>query len=178
MKNLFFVFDVESIGLHGDAFAVGFVVVDSDGTEIACANFACDPQVIAVFPEGADYEWVVANTPKMDVCCDSIGSLIWKFWAEWMKWKELGAVMAADCPWPVESSFLSKCIEYNPEERRWNGPYPLIDVASVVLASGGDPTGIFGRLPSELPKHSPVRDARQSARIMIEALRKIQSHEH
>ena len=75
--------------------------------------------------------------------------------------------MVADCPWPVEAKFLNACVR----EYGMAGPYPLIDVGSVVLARGGDPTGPFDRLPNELPKHDPLADARQSARVFIEHLR-------
>ena len=43
MKNtdLFLVFDVESVGLHGQGFAVGYVVKRADGEHLADGCFAC-----------------------------------------------------------------------------------------------------------------------------------------
>lgn len=44
--RLFMVFDVESIGLHGDGYAVGWVVVDADdhGRELAVASWLATPR--------------------------------------------------------------------------------------------------------------------------------------
>jgi hypothetical protein len=73
-------------------------------------------------------------------------------------------------PWPVEAHFLSECVADRPQEREWQGPYPLLDVASVRLAAGLDPLATVDRLPSELPAHDPLADSRQSARLLVEAL--------
>ncbi len=40
---LYMVFDCESIGLHGESFAVGFVVLDADGNRHDCGAYACPP---------------------------------------------------------------------------------------------------------------------------------------
>jgi hypothetical protein len=52
-----------------------------------------------------------------------------------------------------------------------DGPYPLVDVASVRLAAGLDPLGAYDRTAGELPVHNPLADARQSARLLLEALK-------
>jgi hypothetical protein len=80
-------------------------------------------------------------------------------------------MLAADCAWPVEARFLAACVDDQPEQRAWEGPYPLIDIASVRLAAGLDPLATVERLPSEMPAHDPLADARQSARLLIEALK-------
>lgn len=93
------------------------------------------------------------------------------FWHEWRRWADVGAVLVADCAWPVEANFLSACVRQNHAEREWRGPYPLHDLASVMLARGRNPLAPNDRLPDELPAHHPLHDARQSARLLIEALR-------
>lgn len=50
--------------------------------------------------------------------------------------------------------------------------FMVFDVASVRLAAGLDPLASAPRLDGELPAHDPLRDARQSARLLIEALDK------
>ena len=54
------VFDVESIGLHGEGYAVGYVVI-VDGKEVEADMFAC-PGSMA---EGVDSDrlWVYGNIP-------------------------------------------------------------------------------------------------------------------
>lgn len=90
------------------------------------------------------------------------------FWEKWMEWKVKGASLFTDCGWPVEANFMSKIVSFDPENRKWNGPYPMHEIASIILAYGGDPLATNPRLPHELPAHNPLNDARQSARIMLE----------
>jgi hypothetical protein len=95
-----------------------------------------------------------------------------EFWNDWTCWRLKGAVLAADCPYPVESKFLLECVADSHLRQRTDGsPYPLLDVASVLVAAGKDPTAQYDRLPDEVPLHNPVADARQSARLLMEALR-------
>jgi hypothetical protein len=177
--SLFMVFDVESVGLHGEGFAVGWVVVGG-GKELESGRLACP--AAAAYGTRSGREWVATNAPTMPNTHALPNDVRDAFWAAWLRWKGRGAVLAADCPWPVEARFLAACVEEardpmtsgteTPEgERDWQGPYPLIDVASVRLAVGLDPLGTAGRLPNELPAHDPLADARQSARLLVEALR-------
>lgn len=167
----YMVFDVESIGLHGEAYAVGWVVVDGTGREMRAGMDACDPD--ETNGATADRAWVKANCPPLEVSCDSPFAVRQAFWREWSDEANKGAVLVADCAWPVEARFLAACIDDFPESRRWAGPYPLHDVASVRFAAGFDPLATMGRLPTEEPKHNPLADARQSARLFIQALRRL-----
>ncbi len=164
------VFDVESVGLHGEGFAFGFVVIDGLGSEIQSGLFTCPFEDAR--GSSASRKWVDENVPKLVGIglCEDTFELRLKFWDAWMNWKGKGAILAADCSWPVEANFLSQCVEDQPREREWQGPYPLIDIGSVVLANGGDPLAKFPRKENELPEHDPLADARQSARILIENL--------
>jgi hypothetical protein len=74
------------------------------------------------------------------------------FWETWLAYKDR-VLLAADVPWPVEGRFLNACIDQNRRQRTWQGPFPLIE-----------------RLEDELPVHNPLADARQSLRILREAL--------
>lgn len=165
----FFVFDIESIGLHGQGYAAGFVVISEDGTEVDSGRFACDPERCGSFwGDEDDRIWVKANIPPIAITHKNANEVRQELWKKWREWADKGAIMAADCPWPVEARFLILSIENN--GCKWDGPYPFIDIASVVLAKGGDPLATFDRLPSEMPKHDPLADARQSARILLEHL--------
>lgn len=169
MKYL--VFDVESVGLHGEGFAVGAVVVDESGKELSSCLFVC-PIEKATEGKTGDLEWVNKNIPSLALT-DSCPTLVrHAFWEFWRVWKEQGAILVADCAWPVEARFLIQCVEDDKASRNWEGPYPLHDLASMLLAKGKDPTGKFGRLETENPEHNPLMDARQSARILIENLHK------
>lgn len=163
--NYYFVFDVESIGLHGEGYAVGYVVVDPSGIEMESGRFACPPS--DAMGDDSDREWVEKNIPRIPANCCDTNLVRVKFWEQWMKWKAKGAVLVSDCGWPVEARFLAACVDWDTASRKWEGPYPLHDLASVMLANGIDPMGNFDRLEDELPKHDPLCDARQSARLFV-----------
>lgn len=168
----FMVFDVESIGLHGEGFAVGWVVIEPvSGTEINHGIIIANPLAAKGTDEGR--QWCRENIPHpvYDETVDGEG--IWlreQFWSEWLNWKDVGAILVADCAWPVEARFLAACVDDEHNKREWQGPYPLHDLATFRLAAGLDPLATTDRLPDELPVHDPLADARQSARLLLEAI--------
>jgi hypothetical protein len=171
----FFVFDVESIGLHGQAFAVAGGIYTRDGNtlrEFAFHCFRCRAD-----GELSDREWVEKNVTTSDLsafveCPRDVRAM---FWRVWMDAKETypGITMAVECGWPVEARFLNACIDDDRGERNWSGPYPMHEIASIMLAAGMDPMATYERLPNELPAHEPLADARQSARLLAIALKSL-----
>lgn len=170
IPNLFFVFDVESVGLHGEGFAVGYVVVDREGNQHEQGVFACPIEAANGTPK--NFEWCEKNIPKIEKTHDAPWLMRAAFWRKWLEWNQRQAVMVADCCWPVEARFLAQCVDDKPLGREWSGPYPLHDLASVLLAKGVDPLVKRERQEDELPEHHPLADAKQSARLLIEALKK------
>lgn len=166
--KLYFVFDVESIGLHGEGFAVGGGVYLEDGSALSEFRFACP--VDSAFGDNDGRRWVKENCPVFEITHRNPRLMRDAFWEAWAEAHMRGAVMAADCPWPVEARFVAQCVTEEINEREGLGPYPFIDIGSVLLAKGKDPLGVFERTTSELPKHDPLADARQSARILCENL--------
>ena len=170
----FMVVDVESMGLHGVAFAVGWAVLDTaTGALVERRRHHCDPKRLPATYES--WRWVIEHcawaSDPAEGTCSNAQELRDRFWVSWKHWRAQGAMLAADCPWPVEANFLSACVADQAVQREWEGPYPLIDVASVRLAARLDPLGTENRLPDELPAHCPEADAAQSARLLWEALR-------
>ncbi|KPV49201.1 hypothetical protein SE17_33960 [Kouleothrix aurantiaca] len=168
MNKLYMVFDVESVGLQGEGYAVGYVVVDGAGNELEAWRGACSPDAAQGGINGR--AWIAANTPVIPVDFTTPHALRNRFWAAWERWEERGAVLVADCAWPVEARFLAACVDDELSVRSWQGPYPLHDVATARLLAGFDPLATVERLPTELPQHDPLADARQSARLWLEAL--------
>ena len=164
----FMVFDVESIGLHGEGFAVGWVVIDRFGKRVNQGLYSCPPSRARGTED--DRQWVSDNIPGLPTTHDTPRTLRDGFWSAWEIAKSMGAQMVADCAWPVEARFLNDCVDDLPGFRKFDGPYPLLDLSSVLLARGLDPLGEFQRTEHELPKHNPLADAKQSARILIEVL--------
>lgn len=168
----FFVFDVESIGLHGEGFAVaGGVYIN--GIAHSEFHFACPAN--AAGGDTQDRDWVLKNIPAQKITHKTSNEIQDAFWVQWAAAKNQhpGILMAAECGWPVEANFLSSCIYQREEARKFAGPYPCHEIASFMLAAGMDPMATYDRLPSELPKHDPLADARQSARLLFEALHRL-----
>lgn len=168
-----FIFDVESIGLYGEAFAVaGGVYVPGQTGLIYLREFtfSCPPERARGRTE--DREWVAANVPDLSPRCPTARSIRDAFWAQWTEARQQfpGIVMAADCSYPVETGFLVACIRDALDDRNWSGPYPLVDIGSILLASGRDPLAYYPRNEDECEAHHPLHDARQSARLYFEAL--------
>ncbi len=166
--NIYFVFDVESVGLHGEGFAVGFVIKDREGNQLEQGLFSCPTNAARGNLDG--FEWCKDNLPSIEQTHTAPWMVRAAFWRKWLEWRAKGAILVADCCWPVEARFLAQCVDDNPGERSWQGPYPLHDLASVLLARGIDPLAEKDRQPDELPRHNPLADAKQSARILIAAL--------
>jgi hypothetical protein len=168
LPDLWMVFDCESVGLHGETFAVGYVMIDSKGKELERACWACYPDEAKGTEDGR--RWVKENVPLLERTHTGPKYIRGDFWKAWLGWLNDGAVLCANCAWPVESRFLATCVDDNPSTRQWEGPYPLYDLASLRLAAGKYPLATEDRLPHELPVHNPLSDALQSARLLVETL--------
>jgi len=153
-----FVFDVESNWLHGEGFAVGAVVR---------ANGKITAEFCGRVELGEHNSWVEKNVlPNIQdlPVYNSLGELrraFWKFLQDNKSCK-----IFADVGWPVGANFLSACIAQEEE----SGPYPLHDVATLLLSRGIDPDTSREELCEELPKsgakHSPLWDAEVSSEVV------------
>ena len=123
-------FDAESNGLHGNAFALGAVLTDASGP---VTEFAARCPV-----EGSVDQWVARNViPAM---CDipethsSYGDMLDAFYMFLCEHSEEAKILTF-IPWPVETRVLSDIFS-TPKDRWFDGPFPLIDLASVLDALG------------------------------------------
>lgn len=165
--QLYMVFDVESIGLHGEGFAVGMVVIDRSGNVQLAGHLACPPDAAAGDDDGR--AWIAENCPPIYAALETPQQVRESFWGIWQDFKALGAILVADCAWPVEARFLAACVDDSHQDRKFAGPYPLHELASFMVAAGMDPMAEYPRLTGE-EKHHPLGDARQSARLLLVAL--------
>lgn len=169
MKS-FFIFDVESVGLHGDAFAVAGGVYLENGAAQWEFQFCCPTNECS---DPSDLEWVRNNVPVMEITHRSAPMMRDAFWDVWMKAKAQGAQMAAECLWPVEARLVLACVNDDLASRKWEGPYPFHEISSIMLSAGMDAMKNYERSPSESPAHHPLSDARLSARLLAQALSKL-----
>lgn len=162
MLGKFLVFDVESVGLDGEGFAVGAVVVCNGKIESEFF-FACDPDDAKGGEDGRD--WVDKNYPVTSdrINCRDAHEVRVTFSLISDLLVRQDYILVADCPHPVESKFLTDCVRSGARERA----YPLIDIASMKVALGMDPLEKVDRLEREKPEHDPLCDARLTARELI-----------
>ncbi|MFQ5447943.1 MAG: hypothetical protein ACE5FF_13525 [Saprospiraceae bacterium] len=91
--------------------------------------------------------------------CKALKELRTRFYGFYLKHKD-SADIFSDVNFPVETNFLSTVVADAPEERAWNMPYPLYDIANFVPLDI-DRTEACG-IPG-LRKHHPLDDAMASA---------------
>lgn len=129
-------FDVESVGLFGDPFALAwcigqeqFLVATERGSGqvesqervvgheavIVAEGFAqCDPRDCFGFSDDRSWvqEHVIPHLPPYDRKEGLLGptALYDLFWPIWLAEREQGTLLVADVPWPVEAHFLYQCI--------------------------------------------------------------------
>lgn len=178
LPKYLFVFDCESVGLHGDTFAAGGVVIDRQSRiEMESFLVACPARFVSGTADS--FNWIRDNVPE-DVreptgehwpACSTAAKMRSDFWQRWEYWHTLGAQMAADVAWPVEARFLADCIA-DDRRRIATAPYPLLEISTVLQMAGMNPKEVFERRENEQPAHNPVKDARQSARLLMEAIDK------
>lgn len=153
--------DCESDGLYGDIFAIG-VSVFLNGEEI-------DSFVGMSSLKEVSNPWVVDNVLphiKVSNVYDSKEDLREDFWKFWISHKN-NAITIVDIGSPVESNLFRKCVEKDLDNRLFQGPYPLHEVATMLLANNIDPDidrksytkDILNYTPS---RHNPLDDARMS----------------
>lgn len=165
------VFDIESVGLHGEGFAVGWVVVDPAVTPLELESGLAWVRRENARGTDAGREWVERNV-RLDgePTHATLFELRRFFWDRvWTPWRERKATLWADHGWPVEARFLAACADDALQVREWVGPYPLHEIATVRVAAALDPSS-SDRRPNEVPVHNPTADARQSSRLLLEAL--------
>lgn len=162
MKNIF-LFDVESTSLHGTGFAVGAIVIDADGIEVARFELLSKEGAAKV----SDWvrENVLPNLQDMPTC-ETDKDLRTAFFDFYMKHKETANIWS-DVNFPVETNFLHAIVSDAPSEREWSMPYPLFDASTLIDVSIDRcaTCGIDG-----LRKHNPLDDSRASAALLFNFL--------
>lgn len=133
-----FSFDAETNGLYGEAFCLAAVVIDEAGNEVANFVGRCP---IAGAVDGWVAENVLPNLEAIEVTHADYGSLLEGFYAFYKEHK-VDATVIAHMAHPVETKVLRDLVEVDLGGRMWDGPYPLIDVAGVLLAKGFNPTSV------------------------------------
>lgn len=128
MQKNIFIFDVESISLHGEAFAFAAVVFSPTGKIIDKL------ELVATDPMQKASAWVRINViPALELfnTVTTGKELRQAFYEFYQKHKQY-SIIVADCAFPVETNFLSAVAADDLEKREFEMPYPLYDIANFV----------------------------------------------
>ncbi len=167
MKKIFS-FDAETNGLWGKAFAIGALVYDENGTEIA--RFAG-----RLPDEAVTDEWVKKNVlptlAAMPVTHADYLSLLADF-AKFYMANKVDVDVLVHMGYIVETKLLRDMhdVGYIGD---WDAPYPLLDVAGNLEQVGEDPTSVDGYAKKhgldvgefEGGTHNPLYDSAVAAAV-------------
>jgi hypothetical protein len=180
MNNTIVSLDAEVNGLHGRAFAVAFTV-RKGGKEVYSWSGRCPDRFVT---DSWVIENILARLADMPVDYTSPDELEDAFFTAWSgavsSFTEDGVkpLTIAHCGYPVESGLFSRCIAMHPEERAWSGPFPLHDVATLLLAKGHNPMSVDAYLKEHqlAPEfhgvtHHPMYDAVVAAQVWEDLLK-------
>jgi len=165
-------FDLETNGLHGEAFAIGAVLVNASGEVLEKFTARCPLN-------GETDEWVKANVlpaiASMPVTHDDAKALRTDFWEWYLQAEAKCDYVLVSNGYPVEYRFLMQCQEDDLEQRYWQHPFPILDLTSILLATGHDPSAksqlISGIVRNgNFSRHNPLDDATIAARAAMSAL--------
>lgn len=175
--NHYFTFHCQSVGLHGCPFAVGWSVHNNKGV-LESGYLACPFETVDGLQ--SDREWVEKNVlPHLPsrTSAKNVDELAAQFWTIWERCtKEYSNLFCVGyCAYPLDMSFLERCVRNNTKEKQFKAPFPLLEIATALLAIGEDPLANHVRQKNELPKYHPEKDAIYYGRLWMETCNKAEA---
>lgn len=166
-------FDLETNGLHGEAFAAGAVVMDASGKTLD--QFTARTKIV-----GQIDTWVEQNVllaiKEMPVTHSDYRALREAFWRWFVPAEAKADYVLVSNGYPVEYRFLLKCQEEDIEARYWQHPFPILDLFSLLIQAGERPSSkskILGEIMQthKFSLHNPLDDAKMTALAAFQAFR-------
>lgn len=165
-----FIIDAETDGLYGSFLSVAVLITDSNYNILREEYYGIKKANLHI-----QNEWVKTNVvPIMgeyEECADE-QELLDKVWDLWIAYKDQVQAIA-DVVYPVEVRLFQKCVDMHPEERYFQGPYPLLDLSSLLYAKGYDPLVERKTLlkePEIVKQHNALDDVRMTLEIYKELM--------
>lgn len=166
-------FDLEANNLHGTPFAVGALVIDGHGQVHDSFTGRCPI-------DGEVDPWVKVNVlPAIKDMAETHGGyadMREAFWRWFVATEEASDYVLVSNGYPVEYRFLIDCQEASLDERYWQHPFPILDLTSILVATGHD-SGVGKsqirkkvRQDTSFAQHHPYDDAKLAALMAFEAL--------
>ena len=136
IKNKLFFIDAETDGLNGSFISVAIIVTDMECKEIERLYCGISKEKLDVKDE-----WTIKNVLPILGQYEEVNNeeeLLERVWQSWEKYSNC-AYAIGDVIFPVEARLFQKCIMKNVSERGMQGPFPLLDLASLLYANKIDP---------------------------------------
>ncbi len=173
-KTKLLCFDLETNGLHGQTFAIGAILMNASGKVLK--EFSARTQI-----DGEVDEWVQSNVMSaiadMVITHDSFEAMQEDFWQWYLASEKECDYVLVSHGYPVEYRFLLQCQEVDIEKRYWDHPFPLLDLASILLMTGDKKSIVKDNVLALVEsrggflRHHPVHDCTISALTAFEAFR-------
>ncbi len=155
-------FDIESNGLHGQAFAVAGVVIDAKGqtTDSFVARIKIDDNVD---------EWVKDNVMPVigdiGISHGNYQAMCDAFWRWFVAAQAKSDYVVISNGYPVEYRFMADCQDNDLDKRYWEHPFPILELPSLLI--GNQRISEASRLKlittatsgRQLVRHHPMDDA-------------------
>lgn len=164
-KSKYIFLDAETDGLYGKFISIAMVVADHAGNELEHIYVGLSN------PEKHIKEkWVLENVlpilGKYEEYDDehSLLEAAWSFWRA----NAQNSYVIADVMHPVESRLFAMCVEQDVEERIFQGPFPMLDLSSMLYTVGINPLEAREKLAKPLDngmQHNALYDARMAMAI-------------
>lgn len=167
-KGYLFV-DAETDGLYGKFISIAMVLTDSLGKELEYRYMGIgNPE------QHIKSEWVKENVLPVLGQYEEFPdeeSLLEACWQFWRKHAD-NTYVVADVIHPIESRLFTHCVKCDEENRMFQGPYPLLDLSSMLYVAGIDPLvareSLCGDSENKGNLHNALYDARLTASIWKE----------
>ncbi len=176
MTQHFFIIQAQSMGLYGEIFAIGFIVINSVGKILKEGILKCPHQLAQGLD--SDREWVnenvIAATEKIETSNyistfnnpTELYENIWEIWLEMKKQYE-NLYCASYIGYPIIMNLFYKCVMKNVESRQMLAPYPLLEIDTSFLMTNYEISPKNNsRFDTEIP-YNPLCDAKYYGRLFI-----------
>lgn len=164
-------FDLEANNLHGEPFAIGAIVIDGHGTVHDSFTARCPIK-------GEVDPWVQTNVlPVIADMAQTHGNYIdmrEAFWRWYVAAEAVSDYVLVSNGYPVEYRFLLDCQDASLDERYWQHPFPILDLASILVTAEKEPGLTKSQLRRTIRKaasfsqHHPFDDAKMAALMAFE----------
>lgn len=137
MKNKLIFVDAETDGLYGTYLSVAMIVTDLTAGKILEEVYWGIKDAEKLAKEPWVRENVISRMGDYEECADE-AELLEKVWAFWQKHAD-SSYAVADVQYPVEARLFQKCVAVNEAERKFQAPFPMLDLSTILFWEGYSP---------------------------------------